>query len=816
MKNPSFKLLLPPLLSLVLIIGLFSLKGHTLFDESAFEIDQVENHLQTLTSTALKGRGLSEPGQLATEAYLESYFKANQLTYEVVANRLLIPVWEPDTLIQISDRQLKLYKDFKPTADYFGAGLDYRGDVLYAGRDLTQINPALMKNRVVCFYANRLTEDHINLARAAGAKGLLYHISFITFDSGQTEGLQYHKTVDMSHKQGADLFMAEINKDTLAFLRNQALKHPLAEYTRLKPMDTSGYAEERLVGTIPNVQISAKLNYQLTPVKNYIVTIPGKQHRLSSNFVTHYDGLGLMINRKDFYPSAIEGGISTSLLLEMARTAKVQGKQPLHDINFVFLSGLAVNDSSSVKVASYINDKHDYQATWLIESIGYKQSPGYLMSWNPYNDFDRMLVSQLYKNLRDFPSNPQYTGELTYTQFDRYDAFGNIDHANLLITDALGKDAYTVLGTPRDSVDQYNKALVEDYSNLMLGYMNRQVYAETDYAFMKNGHLLILLVLLFIMHLLALPEKWTALGNAPASMVKLAEQVPYKVLRRAVTATLPFVLSIFIVNLVLSVPSDVNLKTVGSHHITNFSFYDTFKYSYMGFIAFLSALVNPAPDLYKEISLYLSRSLILILWGLGLAIGLGLLKGLMDAYWHKGKIGLSTLSGIILYSIPDVLIAFLSLVAVVYLSKVGWLSRWIDPTVMRLYVMPILSLTIVPVIYISRIVFVALEEEKSKEYVKFLQYKGLSQKQIYLRHFSKVGLIKILDAAKAIIMLLFSNLIVVEYLFNYPGIMYNLLDSNNGPIRIIILSLSIGVSFMMIYLLSVLALHIIHPGRRMQ
>lgn len=260
----------------------------------------------------------------------------------------------------------------------------------------------------------------------------------------------------------------------------------------------------------------------------------------------------------------------------------------------------------------------------------------------------------------------------------------------------------------------------------------------------------------------------------------------------------------------------MNLKTVGATYVTNFSLYETIKNSYIGFIYFLGALINPEPALFKEIILYLKRSLILVTWGMVLAVGLGLVKGLLDAYLHKGRTGLSTLSGIVLYSIPDVLIAFLSMVSIVYLSKVPWVIQLADVNTLRLYIMPLLSLTIVPVIYISRLVFVAIEEEKKKDYVKFLAYKGLNKRQIYWSHFSRVAFIKILDSAKAIVMLIFSNLIVVEYLFNYPGIMLNIIESVDEPIKVILLALSIGVSFVLIYLFSVLLLNIVHPGRRVR
>ncbi len=773
-------------------------------------------HLNTLSSPAFKGRGLAEEGQALTESYLEQYFKANQLDYTVVPNQVLVPIWNKNTQFKVGDTALTLFKNFEPTADYYGSGIDFSGEILYVGSDFTQIDPKLMEGRIVCYYANRLTDAQIEMARAAGAKGLLYHITYGGFDGGQSRILRDHKTLDMSHKKGSDFFMAEISSEVLEQLHFKARQNYIASYSKLNPSTTPSYAEERLVGFVPKVELHATLDYKIADCKNYIVTIKGEKSTHATNLITHYDGLGMSPDQQSYYPSAIEGCVSTSLLLEMARTVKLQRVQPIHDINFVFLSGLSVNDGSAVKTSDYLKAKTAYQANWIMESVCYAKSPTYQMTWNAYNDLDRMLISQVQSNMSRFPSSGSSSGEGTYTNFDRYEAFQSIDQATIRLTDLLGSGAYEILGSPNDTADLYNEEAAKNLVNLFLGYFDRQLYAEKDYDFIQTSHLWLIFCLIMLVHLIALPEKWTGTKTAPQFIVSLSEQIPYKLLRKGILGLLPFVLSIFVVNLILSVPSSVNLKTIGGTYVTNFSLYDTFMYSYMGFIAFLSALVNPDPALFKEISLYLSRSLILIGWGLGLAVCLGLLKGLLDAYFHKGSTGFSTLSSIILYSVPDVLIAFLSMVSVVYLSKVNWVTQIVDPNTLRLYVMPILSLTIVPIIYISRLVFVALEEEKKKDYVKFLQYKGLNKRQIYLRHFSKVGLIKILDSAKAIVMLIFSNLIVVEYLFNYPGIMYNLISSSGEPIKVIILSLSIGLSFVLIYLLSVLALNLIHPGRRIR
>lgn len=817
MKNPFFKLLLPPLISIACIAGLFALKGHERFDEELFSNDGVKTHALALSSAELSGRGLGESGQISAENYLENYFKQESLSYETTDHKILVPSWDAASTFKIgTDNDYQLFKDYEPTADYYGDGLSFKGDILYAGNDYFNIEPSLMKNKVVFFFANRLTEEHMQRALEAGAKGILYYTTFSGLDNSRDHLQMDHKTLDLSHKIGNGLFMAEIGYPLLSKLQTTATDNLVAGYVYQTPDSTNGVYNTKLVGLVPNVSIQAKLNFSTVTAKNYIVSIKGKNHQKAINWMTHYDGLGKTLDSASHYPSTVDGAVTTAQLLELAKTAHKQGVLPENDLNFIFLSGLYTSDQPAKKMAELLQSQYSHNTNFIVENIGYKDSAISIIQWDAYNDFDRMVISQIRSNTDLFPGRFLSSGEGIYQRFDTYKAFKTVDSATLFITDQVTPDSSTVISSPDDNPQGYNPQNVNTISQIFLGYLDQQLYKETTFEFIKNKHLLILFIFMMGLHLLALPEKWTLLGNAPHFVNALSQQIPYKLLRKGIQGLIPFIFSIFIVNLILSIPADMNLKTVGSTYVTNFSLYETIKNSYIGFIYFLSALINPEPALFKEIILYLKRSLILVTWGMVLAVSLGLAKGLLDAYLHKGRTGLSTLSGIVLYSIPDVLIAFLSMVSIVYLSKIPWVIQLADVNTLRLYIMPLLSLTIVPVIYISRLVFVAIEEEKKKDYVKFLAYKGLNKRQIYWNHFSRVALIKILDSAKAIVMLIFSNLIVVEYLFNYPGIMLNIIESVGEPIKVILLALSIGVSFVLIYLLSVMLLNIVHPGRRVR
>lgn len=817
MKKTLLKRLVPPLLSLCVVAGIWGLRGHERFDETKFSLERVKSHVVELSSPNLAGRSLGTPGQKATETYLENFFKQEGLDYEVLEQNLLVPNWSDEGFIQIGSTAVqKIYQDFEPTADYYGGPIQFEGDILFAGNDFFKVDPSLMKDRIVFFYANRLTEENLLYAKANGAKGLLYYTTFSGLEDPRDHLVMDHKTLEMSHKLGSDLFMAEVGQGFIQDMVAVAKNHLIPGHdNKITNYSFGGYNID-LVGMVPNVRIDASLNYQMVPAKNYIVSIKGKSQDKATSWITHYDGLGSSVSETGYYPGTVDGAASTALLLEMAKTAKNQAQAPVHDIQMVFLSGLYVNDQSAKLAASELHKRYPYSAHWLVEGIGYQGSSMRLMNWDPYNDLDRMLVSQIRSNMDQFPFRSLSAQNGIYQAFDRYNAFKGPDRAVITVTDQVAPGAIDLIGSPFDNLEIYSEENMAQVSTLILGHLDRQLYQEKDFLFIMDSHLLLMLLLLAGLHLLALPEKLGAAGHGPRWAVSLSEQVPYKLLRKAVLNAIPFIISIFIVNLILSIPADMNMKTISGVRVTNFSLYDTFKNSYIGFQGFLGAIFDPEPALFKEISLYLKRSLVLVTWGLTLAVCLGLLKGLADAYGHKGRTNASTFAGIMLYSIPDVLIAFVSLVSIVYLSKVQWVTSLADANTLRIYVMPIFSLSIVPIIYVSRLVFVTLEEEKKKDYVKFLTYKGLSKGQIYRSHFSRVALTKILDSAKSVIMLIFSNLIVVEYLFNYPGIMFNLIESVGEPIKVIILALSIGLSFVGIYLLSQLLLQVTSPGRRIR
>jgi ABC-type dipeptide/oligopeptide/nickel transport system permease component len=107
-----------------------------------------------------------------------------------------------------------------------------------------------------------------------------------------------------------------------------------------------------------------------------------------------------------------------------------------------------------------------------------------------------------------------------------------------------------------------------------------------------------------------------------------------------------------------------------------------------------------------------------------------------------------------------------------------------DVSILRKFILPFITLTILPAIYIARITYITVQDEIRLEYIMSAKAKGLSRGRIFTSELLPAVSFRIVDSLPAIITMLFSNMIIVEYLFNYLGLMnyliyfYNRQDIN--------------------------------------
>lgn len=91
--------------------------------------------------------------------------------------------------------------------------------------------------------------------------------------------------------------------------------------------------------------------------------------------------------------------------------------------------------------------------------------------------------------------------------------------------------------------------------------------------------------------------------------------------------------------------------------------------------------------------------------------------------------------------------------------------------------LPLLVLVLPDLVYFSKLVKTSLRDESNKPYTTPLLSKGLSRKQMYTKHLLPNALSPIITAITSSVPLILSGALVVEVLFNIPGMGRLLYDS---------------------------------------
>jgi ABC-type dipeptide/oligopeptide/nickel transport system permease component len=89
----------------------------------------------------------------------------------------------------------------------------------------------------------------------------------------------------------------------------------------------------------------------------------------------------------------------------------------------------------------------------------------------------------------------------------------------------------------------------------------------------------------------------------------------------------------------------------------------------------------------------------------------------------------------------------------------------------RTYLLPIICLSIVPTIYLFRMMVLETENERIQPYVEFAIAKGFSKTYILFRHMFPNIIINLLNYSRSIFLFMLSNLLIIEILFNIQGYM---------------------------------------------
>ena len=189
---------------------------------------------------------------------------------------------------------------------------------------------------------------------------------------------------------------------------------------------------------------------------------------------------------------------------------------------------------------------------------------------------------------------------------------------------------------------------------------------------------------------------------------------------------------------------------------------------------------RPVADL---IAIRLKRSLILASIAFCFMVPLGLALGFLAGV-TEGKLldRILSLASSVMVSSPA-FIAGVYLI-VVFSVLLGWLPGTSTPEpgispfeVLRKLILPILTLSFDEVGYLTRFARSTMVEVMQSDYIRTAVLKGLTKRKVILRHALRNALIAPFTAVMLHVNWMIGGVVIVEVLFNYPGLGHLVLDA---------------------------------------
>ena len=191
-----------------------------------------------------------------------------------------------------------------------------------------------------------------------------------------------------------------------------------------------------------------------------------------------------------------------------------------------------------------------------------------------------------------------------------------------------------------------------------------------------------------------------------------------------------------------------------------------------GNFGFSYKLNQPVAELLVH---YLPRTLLLVGISSALTVAIGVPMGLWQGYRRNkpDDHALST-SMLILYAMPDfllgvILIILLSLDLPIFPSTATAFGTSL-PTDISVLVLPIAALTLGNVSYYSRYMRSSVIDSLLEDYVRTARAKGNSDRRVLLRHVLRNSLSSTITNIGLTLPYVFSGALIIEELFNFPGI----------------------------------------------
>jgi len=790
---------IPLLLIVVVIIFAYFIfiQPSRAFDESILDAENIYAHIEELSSPEYNGRMTgSEGGNKAVE-YVRAYFEqigiepaGNENTY-LQSFEVMVPevLGEPTFNID-SDIDYKMYEDYIvfPTESF-----DYEGDMVLAGAYYKHLDPEYIKDNIIIIDTGVLSQQNIDFVYENGGKGLLVCVDNETY--GGPELLELQKSFLANGKTEYPIMVGYISQGFYRALSRNYEAQTLGDSSR--PMQL-----------IENVTISVDFEYPIAETANIIGRIQGKANEGTLYITANLDGLGKGYDGK-YFPGAVSTASSVAILLETARVLSQQDNLPYETVVFVAFTGQQQGLSGSDYYLANPLLPLEKSSVIHMQYLGVEAREGLLI----LSDF---VVSKI---LRSDIANLTQDASIIHQQYNISFSVAR-SFASKKVPSVVLIDGAEYIDSYNDTIDNISINSLENASISLLSFIKRDIYKDVRFDYLNISDKIIIFILFLGLLIIYLMDRLYK-NNPNRQIGKYTIEHIYhlksvKILKKTFGTILTIILSVFLLAFITNIHADTTIQKINGRTMTNFSGYLVLKQS----ITFIQSLFNVntyTSGSIKEIVdiIYTSsfRSILFLSASLLLSTVFGIAKGMIDGYRTR-KNNLSSMGTLAAYSIPDVLIVLLMLLLYVYISNN--LPGLKEALPLKEVILPLISLSIIPSIYITRITFITVQDELKKEYVKNAKAQGQSRVRIFASEILPLAVFKTMDTMPAIMTMLLSNMIIVEYLFGYYGIVHYLLYFYNtgNTYNFVILAMTLGLIFIL-FTWSIQSLsRIINPMKR--
>lgn len=820
-----FNIIIPSLI--ILLIALYFIGGYRKsFDEGIFDENKVYQHIKELSSPKYKGRLAGDEGNKLTLQYIEDYFKnlgiepagKNDTYYQYFDTMITHIDLNPYFAIESKDGQIieefEMFKDYKFFTYWYGGGGRFKGDIVFVDNYLYDVPPQLLKNKLVVMGTFDIRIKDVEYVIRNNGKGILFRRTS-PYDRQDRE-LQLQKKVENTIKKGESLFFGYLGLEAYNKIKNYS-SHELIN----QGMSEDILVEEELpesVGIIKNVKLKCDINYPVIKTANILGKIDGKAKDKYLIIGANIDHVGQGMNGKHF-PGALNNASGTGMMLELARVIKLQKNLPDRTIIF---AGWNAKENVAAGSQYYVkNPLSPLEKTQVINLDCIGSTVDGEIRFETKGEAGEILRDKIIQYAEDLKDTNNLQIETIKTPVGRWS-----DHMPFIETKIPAIniiDGSLNLYTYEDNIDNVSKEKLKKVGIVIINYIKREIFKDTLADYLNNIEIILIIIFLFgtlfIYMIFSIYKTNGDMEILSISIENIYYSLPFNILLKCFYFITPAFIILFSLIFIGSLPLNFNMVFHNGELYTNFSMYLTMKKSILYIRNLLLhgfGMTENNVEIFRIVLNSTGKSVKLLSFAIVISLILGVVKGMFDSYKGGRRSGLRTVGTLMAFSLPDVFIVLCSMLLISYISYSDMIKQLVDLSKLKGFFMPLLTLSIIPTVYISRITFIVVQEEIKKDYVIAAKGRGLSKFNIFTRHILKSVVIKVVDSIPALITIIISNLIIVEYLLDYRGIVFNLYRfyKQNDINSFIGLSLALGLIYITFIIIAKLISRLINPKKR--